>query len=108
MQMGDTTLTIDANHELAGQAVSMVVTLISAMDPADRFPDKRTDAEWKEQLGEFEYHVLRMKGTEPGGTGKYDKVRLTLSFDTERLSGLTPTSVLCWWCTGCRPLDRPP
>jgi len=73
--MDDTTLTIDANHELAGQAVSMEVTLVAAMDPAERFPDKRTDAEWKEQLGEFEYHVLRMKGTEAGGTGEYDKVR---------------------------------
>jgi FKBP-type peptidyl-prolyl cis-trans isomerase 2 len=73
--MDDATLTIDANHELAGQAVAMDVTLVAAVAASERFPDPRTDAQWKAQLGEFQYHVLRMKGTEPGGTGEYDKVR---------------------------------
>lgn len=35
-------------------------------------PIKKTDAEWKAQLTEEEYEVLRNKGTERPYTGKYD------------------------------------
>jgi peptide-methionine (R)-S-oxide reductase len=31
----------------------------------------KTDAEWKKQLSPNQYHILRQKGTEPAGTGKY-------------------------------------
>ncbi len=34
----------------------------------------KTEAEWKEQLTDQEYNVLRKKGTERAFTGKYDKV----------------------------------
>jgi peptide-methionine (R)-S-oxide reductase len=33
----------------------------------------KTDAEWKEQLTDQEYNVLRKKGTERAFTGKFDK-----------------------------------
>ncbi|NQY06123.1 MAG: peptide-methionine (R)-S-oxide reductase [Flavobacteriaceae bacterium] len=33
----------------------------------------KTEAEWKQQLDEIEYYVLREKGTERAFTGEYDK-----------------------------------
>jgi len=33
----------------------------------------KSEAEWKQILTREEYKVLRMKGTEPAGKGKYDK-----------------------------------
>jgi peptide-methionine (R)-S-oxide reductase len=37
------------------------------------YPMQLTDAEWKERLTKDQYHILREKGTEPAGTGKYGK-----------------------------------
>jgi len=37
------------------------------------YPMQLTDAEWKERLTKDQYYILRKKGTEPAGTGKYDK-----------------------------------
>ncbi len=36
------------------------------------YPMQLTDAEWKERLTPEQYNILREKGTEPAGTGKYD------------------------------------
>ncbi|AXT59726.1 peptide-methionine (R)-S-oxide reductase [Aquimarina sp. AD10] len=36
------------------------------------YPIKKTEAEWKNQLTEEEYRVLRQKGTERPFTGKYN------------------------------------
>lgn len=34
------------------------------------FPVSKSDAEWREELSEFEYHVLRLAGTERAYTGE--------------------------------------
>ena len=36
------------------------------------FPMQFTEVEWKERLTVEQYNILRQKGTEPAGTGKYD------------------------------------
>ncbi|WP_416442298.1 peptide-methionine (R)-S-oxide reductase MsrB [Leeuwenhoekiella sp. A16] len=37
-----------------------------------KYPVEKSEAEWKELLGEEQYHVLRQKGTERPHTGKYN------------------------------------
>ncbi|MGI8583812.1 MAG: peptide-methionine (R)-S-oxide reductase MsrB [Chitinophagaceae bacterium] len=37
------------------------------------YPMQLTDAEWKERLTPEQYNILREKGTESPGTGKYDR-----------------------------------
>ena len=39
----------------------------------DKFPVKKSDAEWKELLSPAEFQVIRSKGTEGPRTGEYDK-----------------------------------
>lgn len=34
---------------------------------------EKSDAEWKKELDQTSFQVLRKKGTEPAGTGEYDK-----------------------------------
>jgi peptide-methionine (R)-S-oxide reductase len=36
------------------------------------FPMRLTESEWKQKLNANQYYILREKGTEPAGTGKYD------------------------------------
>ena len=36
------------------------------------YPLQLTETQWKERLSEDQYNILRLKGTEPAGSGKYD------------------------------------
>ena len=42
------------------------------MKTEKKYPVQKTEEEWKKQLGPEQYHVLREKGTERPGTGKYN------------------------------------
>lgn len=46
---------------------------IEALDPEEipDFPVVLSEDEWKNRLGSHKYHILRQKGTEAPGTGKY-------------------------------------
>ncbi|KAI8965095.1 SelR-domain-containing protein [Daldinia sp. FL1419] len=37
------------------------------------YPDQRTPDEWRAVLSKEQFRILREKGTEPAGSGKYDK-----------------------------------
>jgi peptide-methionine (R)-S-oxide reductase len=37
------------------------------------FPDSRSDDEWRAVLSPEQFRILRQKGTEPPGSGKFDK-----------------------------------
>ncbi|KAF9876349.1 methionine-r-sulfoxide reductase [Colletotrichum karsti] len=37
------------------------------------YPDKRSDDEWRAVLNKEQFRILRQKGTEPPGSGTYDK-----------------------------------
>lgn len=52
-----------------------VPVLLSArmMSNLPKDPKEMTESDWKDVLQPREYHVLRQKGTEPAGTGEYDK-----------------------------------
>jgi peptide-methionine (R)-S-oxide reductase len=39
---------------------------------AKKYPIQYTDAEWKARLTKEQYYLLRKRGTEPAGSGKYD------------------------------------
>src|SRR5256885_18948 len=42
------------------------------IDSRSSFPVKLSEAEWKKRLTPRQYYILREKGTEAPGTGKYD------------------------------------
>jgi len=40
---------------------------------SDSYPVQKTEGEWQAQLNKEQFRILRQKGTEFAGTGKYDK-----------------------------------
>lgn len=42
------------------------------MNNQEKYPIKKSEAEWREQLDEKRYHILREKGTEYPRTGEYN------------------------------------
>lgn len=42
------------------------------MKKENDYPVQKSEAEWREELGDLRYHILREKGTEYPGTGKYN------------------------------------
>jgi peptide-methionine (R)-S-oxide reductase len=37
------------------------------------YPVNKSEEQWRSELTDFEYYVLREKGTERAGTGEYDQ-----------------------------------
>lgn len=49
------------------------IRMASPNDQGVEYTVTKTEEEWKTELGDAEYYVLREKGTERPGTGEYDK-----------------------------------
>jgi peptide-methionine (R)-S-oxide reductase len=76
--------TIQKNIAGAVLIVALVTGFSNAQSKNNKYPDppmadkktvyplKMTDAEWKQRLTADQYHILRERGTESAGTGKYD------------------------------------
>ena len=46
---------------------------ISDLKPdGSNYPIQKSDVQWKQELSEFEYHVLRQAGTEPAWSGEIE------------------------------------
>lgn len=52
---------------------SKVVARLGSKDGGGKYRVEKSDSEWKAELGEKKYRMLRQKGTEPPRSGEYDK-----------------------------------
>ena len=57
----------------ASSARRTLVRMADKNDQGVSYPVQKTADEWREELGNAEYYVLREKGTERPGTGEYNK-----------------------------------
>ncbi len=70
---------MNQTHKLSlAVAGALLVAACSSAAPTDAaqkspevYPVMKTEAEWKKQLNDIQYHVLREKGTERAFTGQY-------------------------------------
>ena len=53
--------------------ISLISCQSNAQESNSDFKIKKTNLEWKKELNEIEYYVLREQGTERAFSGKYDK-----------------------------------
>jgi len=69
---------LPARHNLALKASMPVIPFLSSFFGSSAssqmsFPDQRTPGEWRAVLNQEQFRILREKGTEPAGSGKFDK-----------------------------------
>ncbi len=72
-----TTAVAIAGGRTESQAVRDAVpagSTVASAEEVRRYPIELNEAQWRERLTEFEYYVLREKGTERAFTGEYDGV----------------------------------
>ncbi len=65
MLLGSSILTV-------AQSKKMSMDNPKTVESGYNFSEKHSDDEWKEKLTNNQYYILRKKGTERAGTGKYD------------------------------------
>jgi peptide-methionine (R)-S-oxide reductase len=62
---------------------------------------EKTDEEWRKELTAQEYEVLRGKGTEPAGSGEYDKMKPVSGHFVCRGCGNPLYSAAAKFASGC-------
>ena len=75
------------------------------------FPIQKTEAEWKEKLGNFSFSILRNKGTERPFSSEYEKfwdsgVYVCKGCETELFSSDTKFDAGCGWPSFYQSIDK--
>ncbi|CAI4219937.1 unnamed protein product [Parascedosporium putredinis] len=81
----------------------------SSSSPAQKmtYPDQRSEDEWRMVLNKEQFRILREKGTEPAGSGEYDKhypeqgtLPGAVERHEDRAFGIVRTEIVCSNCGG--------
>ena len=64
------------------------------------YPIQKTEAQWREQLGEAHYKILREKGTERPFTGSYNLTFEDGTYIKDTTLGMERTEIVCSNCGG--------
>lgn len=80
-------------------------------DSMPKFEVEKTDAEWKAQLSEEEYRILRQKGTERAFTGKYyyenkDGIYCCMGCNNPLFKSDTKFDAGCGWPSFYEPITK--